>query len=191
MNVPVDVSVEKTQVKARLHTLEYIYDNSRLVLNTEQIKSLWSHLGPDPAIPAPGGNGVDALRAARVAEAGPAGVGGATGATPGEVSTLLSWLSKACEACEGEGGGGMFEPGVAAELFRVRVVCCVLCVDGRELRFFVAEGVHSFFSVDWLVLLDRLCCETCVVLKCKVFGFQVFTVVKPSVSPYSAPRSPQ
>lgn len=118
-------------MKARLHTLEYIYDNSRLVLNTEQIKSLWAHLGPDPAIPAPrGGNGVDAMRGARGAEAGVAGVGGAT---PGEVSTLLSWLSKACEACEGEGGGGMFEPGVAAELFRVRfvccvVTCCVLCV---------------------------------------------------------------
>lgn len=127
LNAPVNGIVANPQVKARLHTLEYIYDNSRLVLNTEQIKSLWAHLGPSPAIPAPRGNGVDALNAARVAEAGAAGMGGAIGATPGEVSTLLSWLSKACEACEGEGGGGMFEPGVAAELFRVRVVCYVLC----------------------------------------------------------------
>lgn len=50
------------------------------------------------------------------------GMPAGAGATPGEVSTLLSWLSKACEACEGEGGGGMFEPGVAAELFTVGFV---------------------------------------------------------------------
>ncbi|CAN0516944.1 unnamed protein product, partial [Ectocarpus sp. 12 AP-2014] len=60
------------QVKARLHTLEHVFDNSRLVLSTEQIKRLWACLGPGP---------------------GP----GLAGATPGEVSTLLSWFSKACE----------------------------------------------------------------------------------------------
>lgn len=143
------------QVKARLHTLEYIYNNSRLVLNTEQIKSLWAHLGPDPALPTPQGNGVDKLHAAQAAT-GAAGRGGVVGATPGEVSTLLSWLSKACEACEGEGGGGMFEPGVAAELFRVRVVCAVLCA--ARLVYCVAYFV---VYVMFCCVFCRLCCILC------------------------------
>ncbi|CAM9236271.1 unnamed protein product, partial [Ectocarpus fasciculatus] len=104
------------QVKARLHTLEHVFDNSRLVLSTEQIKRLWACLGPGP---------------------GP----GLEGATPGEVSTLLSWFSKACEACEGEGGGGMFEPGVAAELFQELIVS-----DGEKRDFAATSASPEWFA---------------------------------------------
>lgn len=112
------------QVKARLHTLEYLYNNSGLVLSTEQIKRLWACLGPGVAVPA---SDTSAEAAAAAEEVMGVGVGATGRATPGEVSTLLSWLSKACEACEGEGGGGMFEPGVAAELFKVGGLMCGLC----------------------------------------------------------------
>lgn len=88
------------QIKARLHTLEFLCDNSVLVMSTDQVKRLWACLGPGLAT---------ASAAAAAAET----------ATLEEVSTLLSWLSKACEAVAGEGGEGMFAPGVAAELFEV------------------------------------------------------------------------
>lgn len=101
-------------MKARLHTLEHVYDNSRLVLSTHHVKRLWACLGP--------GNSSSGLASGPAGSAAAAAAG--SGATPGEVSTLLSWLSKACEACEAEGGGGMFEPGVAAELFKVGRESC-------------------------------------------------------------------
>lgn len=155
------------QVKARLHTLEYLYDNSSLVLSTEQAKRLWACLGPGRTAPSPSTTpstmststiasttastigaadtdaGVDVDDAIHSVDVDATGVpsvamstsetpgtrgefsiveaGTGAGATPGEVSTLLSWLSKACEAVEGEGGGGMFAPGVAGELFEVRM----------------------------------------------------------------------
>ena len=108
-----------SQVKARLHTLEHVYDNSHLVLSTEQVKRLWACLGPGGPVasmstpaPSPSADGAGMVSAVAATVA-------AAAATVGEVSTLLSWLSKACEACEAEGGGGMFEKGVAAELFTV------------------------------------------------------------------------
>ncbi|CAM9294212.1 unnamed protein product [Scytosiphon promiscuus] len=121
------------QVKARLHTLEHIHDNSHLVLSTEQIKRLWACLGPNPGFtgPAPRSDGSDSSIEA--------GVGG--GGTPGEVSTLLSWLSKACEACEGEGVGGMFEPGVAAELFKELIVS-----DGEKRDFAATKASPEWFA---------------------------------------------
>lgn len=122
-------TLSSLQVKARLHALEYLYDNSRLVLSTEQIKRLWACLGP-------GFSGPQA--SARVA-----GTGVGARATPGEVSTLLSWLSKACEACEGGGGGGMFEPGVAAELFEV---------GGRSGRYWCSDVTVGLVWVGWVGL---------------------------------------
>lgn len=111
---PSPCSTNLPQVKARLHTLEYVIDNSCLVLDTEHIKRLWACLGPTtPPEVVPTGiprDGASALRSPVPR--------GEVGATPSEVSTLLSWLSKACEAWEGE-GGGMFEPRVAVELFKV------------------------------------------------------------------------
>lgn len=106
------------QVKVRLHTLEYLYDNSALVLGTEQVKRLWACLGPRPAVPAdtPETEGDGTPKPSSVTTMRPEVVV----ATPGEVSTLLSWLSKACEAVEGESRGGMFAPGVAADFFEVR-----------------------------------------------------------------------
>ncbi|CAM9303716.1 unnamed protein product, partial [Hapterophycus canaliculatus] len=121
------------QVKARLHTLEHVYDNSHLVLSTEQIKRLWACLGPDPGFTtsAPTSDTSDSI-----AEAGLR-----AGGTPGEVSTLLSWLSKACEACEGEGVGGMFEPGVAAELFKELIVS-----DGEKRDFAATRASPEWFA---------------------------------------------
>ena len=58
----------------------------------------------------------------------------------GEVSTLLSWLSKACEACDGQGGGGMFEPGVAAELFKVSLSWGGVVRRTKENSFLVIKG---------------------------------------------------
>lgn len=105
-------------MKARLHTLEHFCDNSDLVLSTKQIKRLWACLGPRPRAVGHGD--------------------GSTGGRGGEVSTLLSWLSKACEACHGEGGGGMFEPDVAAELFEVRPTY----ITGLGLGFVLALQIN-------------------------------------------------
>lgn len=126
---PLSLPTRLSQVKARLHTLEQVYDNSHLVLSTEQVKRLWACLGPDPVVPTPTLTSTPSP-AADSAEAARAVVAVGAGAMAGEVSTLLSWLSKACEACEAEGGGGIFEPGVAAELFKV----------GRSRGWWVAGG---------------------------------------------------
>ncbi|CAM9251015.1 unnamed protein product, partial [Choristocarpus tenellus] len=86
------------QVKARLQMLEYLYNNSALVLESWQADMLWACLGPGRRTNAGDGGTEDSLR------------NSSSSATPGELSILLSWLSKACEAWgEGDGaGGGVF-----------------------------------------------------------------------------------
>lgn len=150
------------QVTARLHTLEHVYDNSRLVLSTEQIKRLWACLGPGPglATPTPVVDHSTSTEAGS-AMAAVAAVGGEARATPGEVSTLLSWLSNACEACEGEGGGGMFQPGVAAELFQVGGWLTML---GLESVWHLFLHTAACARVSFLALFQWYCC--CCLVRC-------------------------